>query len=250
MKRTQLKDALRNIRRQGVSYLSVILIAFLGVTAYLGMDYAAAALRRNGSAAYEAMNFRDLEAVSTLLLPGEAAERLRGLEGVRGVEEVWQTSAKVSSGTERRSVSVMSLTARINRPEVLEGALPEAPDECAAEKRLAEAMGWRVGDTVDLPDARGQTPVFLTRRAFRLTAIVNHPDRTNPEAPEPACVLVLPEAFAMGPFEGCFMKAEIEIDNPAGIHAGRVRRRGARPGGGRRIPGAGRRLPAAGRTVP
>ena len=34
MKRTQRKDALRNIGKQKVSYLSIVIIALMGVTAF------------------------------------------------------------------------------------------------------------------------------------------------------------------------------------------------------------------------
>ena len=51
MKKTQLKDALRNIWKQKVSFLSIIVIALLGVTTFLGIGYSAAALRRNASTA-------------------------------------------------------------------------------------------------------------------------------------------------------------------------------------------------------
>ena len=52
MKRTQRKDALRNIGRQKVSYLSIVVIALLGVTAYLGICYSAEAMKANGSVQY------------------------------------------------------------------------------------------------------------------------------------------------------------------------------------------------------
>ena len=48
MKPTQRKDALRNIGRQKVSYLSIVIIALMGVTAFLGICYAAAAMKLNG----------------------------------------------------------------------------------------------------------------------------------------------------------------------------------------------------------
>ena len=41
MKKTQLKDALRNITTQRVSFLSVVVIAMLAVMTYLGIAYAA-----------------------------------------------------------------------------------------------------------------------------------------------------------------------------------------------------------------
>ncbi len=93
MKRTQIKDALRNIARQKVSYLSIIVIAFLGVSSFLGLDYTFSALRQNGSSVYNRLNYRDIEMVSTLLFTEEDLDCIRAVEGVADAEGVLQTSA-------------------------------------------------------------------------------------------------------------------------------------------------------------
>ena len=49
MKKTQLTDAKRNIRRQIISYISIVVIALVAVSAYLGIAYPAVALRRGAS---------------------------------------------------------------------------------------------------------------------------------------------------------------------------------------------------------
>ena len=88
MKPTQFKDALRNIGKQIVSFLSVIVIAMLGVTTYLGIDYSDEALRQNGSIMYNAVNYRDVEILSPLLLSGEDLEDILSTEGVTDAERV------------------------------------------------------------------------------------------------------------------------------------------------------------------
>ena len=238
MKKMQFTDDVRNIRRQMISWLSIVLIAFLGVTAFLGIGYSADALLRNGSDVYNQANFRDLEVVTTLLLNEDALTEILKVEGVADAEKVWQTSAKVSSAEKRQDVYVISLTERISLPKITEGRLPADPSECAAEERLALAMDWHVGDRIDVPDAAGNTPQFLKGREFILTGIVHHPDHTNPEAPELPYVLVTPDAFDMGMLKGFFMKAEIVIEKDPGINrfhgeyeraaetvAGRIRKR-------------------------
>jgi hypothetical protein len=92
VKKTQIKDALRNIWKQKVSFLSIIVIALLGVTTFLGIGYSADALRKNASAAYNQQNFRDLEVISTRLLTPEDLDCMRAIEGVADIEPVWQTA--------------------------------------------------------------------------------------------------------------------------------------------------------------
>lgn len=215
MKRTQLKDALRNIWKQKVSYISIVVIAFLGVTSFLGISYSAAALKRNGSAFYNEANFRDIEIVATLLMTEDDMRAILGTEGVADAEAVWQTSAKVSAGQTRKNASVITLTERINLPQLVEGRLPESAGECAVEQRLAEEMGWNVGDRIELLSSAGDTAPYLLGGSYEITGIADHPDHTCLNVPDTMYVLVTQEAFDKEALDDCFMKAEIMIEKAA-----------------------------------
>ena len=217
MKPTQFKDALRNIGKQIVSFLSVIVIAMLGVTTYLGIDYSDEALRQNGSIMYNAVNYRDVEILSPLLLSGEDLEDILSTEGVTDAERVWQTSAKVSTGEMRQDVSVISLTERINLPLMVEGRLPQTAGECAVEERLFRDMGWQIGDTIQTLNAKGETAESLKESGFVITGVANHPDHVSTSIPDTLYVMVRPEAFDTDALNDCFMKAEIVVDKPAGV---------------------------------
>ena len=218
MKRTQRKDAWRNIRKQGVSFASIIVIALLGVAAFLSISYSAEAMKVNGSAAYDALHFRDLEVVSTLLLTEDDLECLRNTEGVSDVEPLWQTGANAYINGQREGAAVITVTERLNRPILVEGRLPETLTECAVEKRLAEKAGWHLGDTVEwleMTESTGQ--YFLAVDALTITGIVEHPDHVNLNVPDVLYILVYRDAFDHEAMKNCCMKALIEVDTPAGM---------------------------------
>ena len=217
MKRTQLKDALRNIWKQKVSYLSVIVIAFLGVATFLGIHYTDGALRRNGSIMYDAVNFRDIEIVSTGLFSGEDLEQILAVEGVVDAEPVWQTGAKAYTGDKRQDINVITLTERMNLPQLIEGRLPETAYECAVEQRLAESMGWRLGDVVEAQNSKGEAAQYLKNNRFGIVGIANHPDHTSVSIPDTMYVMVQRDAFDMAELDDCFMKVEIVVDKADGI---------------------------------
>ena len=217
MKKTQLKDALRNIRKQKVSYLSIIVIAFLGVTTFLGINYSDGALRQNGSIMYNAVNYRDIEIVSTALLSGMDLDALLDVEGVEDVEAVWQTGAKATAGDKRQDINVITLTRRINQPELIEGRMPEGDGECAVEARLAQDMGWQLGDRIEARNARGEVADNLKDGEFEIVGIANHPDHTSVSIPDTLYVMVPRTAFDVEKLEDCFMKAEIVVEKPEGI---------------------------------
>ena len=213
MKKTQRKDALRNIGKQKVSYLSILIIALMGVTAFLGICYAAAAMKLNGSEAYNALNFRDIEVISTHLLSEEDLDALKNTAGVVDVEPLWQTGANAYGGGARESAVVVTMTERLNRPNVREGRLPQNPSECAIEKQLAEKMGLQVGDTMEwleMTDATGQ--FFLSPDNLLITGIITSPDHINRNVPDVPYVLVTREAFDHEALDGCCMKALVAVE--------------------------------------
>ena len=218
MKRTQRKDAWRNIRKQGVSFASIIVIALLGVAAFLSISYSAEAMKVNGSAAYDALHFRDLEVVSTLLLTEDDLECLRNTEGVSDVEPLWQTGVNAYINGQREGAAVITVTERLNRPILVEGRLPETLTECAVEKRLAEKAGWHLGDTVEWLEMTESTGrFFLGVEALSITGIVEHPDHVNLNVPDVLYILVYRDAFDHEAMKNCCMKALIEVDTPAGM---------------------------------
>ena len=212
MKRTQLKDALRNIRKQKVSYLSIIVIALLGVTTFLGIGYSAAALRKNASDAYNAQNYRDIEIISTRLLTAEDLDCLRALDGVTDVEPVWQTAANAYVGQEKQVISIITATDRINKIALIEGRLPNTASECAIERKIAEKAGWKVGDTIEwaeMTDATGQ--FFLGGEAFTIVGIAEHPDHASLNVPETPYMIVTADRFDHDALNNCCMKAEVTV---------------------------------------
>ena len=217
MKRTQLKDALRNIWKQKVSYLSIIVIAFLGVATFLGINYSDGALRKNGSVMYNAVNYRDLELVSTGAFSPEDLDAILSVEGVVDAEPVWQTGAKASAEGKRQDINVISLTERVNQTDLIEGRMPESAEECAVEQRLADDMGWRLGDSVLAQNSKGEAAQFLKNDRFTIVGIANHPDHTSVSIPDTLYVMVQRDAFDMEALDGGFMKAEVVVDKPGDI---------------------------------
>ncbi|MBQ7153793.1 MAG: FtsX-like permease family protein, partial [Clostridia bacterium] len=214
MKLTQFRDCLKNIFKQKISFISIIIIAMLGTASYVGIDYTSNTLRLNGTAVYNEANFRDIESVSTLLFASSDLDDIKALKGVEDAEAVRMAKAKVEKGKEKRNIEVVSVTERINLASVIEGQLPQTAGECAVEKQLADAMGLKVGDTISITGADGGNAQFLAVKDFSISGIVKHPDHTNLVTPDLPYALVLWEAFNEETLGGCYMKTEIVIKDP------------------------------------
>ena len=148
MTKTQFTDAIRNIRKQIIPWISVVVIGMVALIAYLGLVYSGEAIKRAVSAYYQKYNFWDIEISSTLLMTEDDLTALRAVPGVERAEPVW--SADISILTEGRPVgaSLQALSTEISVPELLEGRLPAAAGECALEQQLQSILGLRIGDRV------------------------------------------------------------------------------------------------------
>ncbi|MBR2264751.1 MAG: hypothetical protein IJ917_10530, partial [Firmicutes bacterium] len=211
MKRTQFKDAARNIRKQWVSWLSVIIIATLAVSAYLGIRFSADALRSSANGFYEDASFRDVEIISTLLFNEADLEALRGSQGVQEVVGLRSLDTSIIKGSSEQSVTIVSLSETVNRPSLTSGSFPEAPDQCLVESDIADALSLSVGDTIQVPSSD-----YLAQTSFTLTGIVTHPDHiaTSEDVPGNRYVLVPMEAFSAEAFDNCYTSAEILFEKP------------------------------------
>ena len=219
MKKTQRKDTIRNIGREKVSYLSILIIAMLAVTMYLGINFGSEGLKANADRYYQQTRFRDFEIMSTLLLSEEDLDAVRAQEGIADVEGLYSTDGKAVKGGGSQSLTVVSLTERINTPAVIEGRLPENAKECAVEDELLSMLSLNVGDMLTVTDAQGSIPLYLLNGTYRITGRVYHPDHyaLNDQVPANRYVVVTKDAFDAGSLDGCYMKAEVRIDKPEGI---------------------------------
>lgn len=220
MKPTQRKDAVRNIRKQIVSYLSIIIIAMLAVLTYLGVNFGALSVGLAGSDFYNRNNYRDIHILSTYLLTPADMEAIRQVEGVADVEGVYRTEAKIYMENSAMDVFVASMTQRINTAELVEGRMPEAPGECVIESEISNAQHIEVGDTIEVANALGEDPMYLTRTEFTVTGIINHPDHACWQrfVPDKPYVIVLEDVFDREALEGCYMTAEIRVEGLEGSY--------------------------------
>ena len=171
MKKTQWIDALRNIRRNRVSFLSVLMISLLASVAYLGLIFSAEGLKDSANATYEVGRTADLEINMSALFTEEDVEAVRGTEGIAEAEGTVALPARVSSGEETLDVTLQTAPDQNSLPFLREGRLPEAADECAVEKTLAGKLGYRIGDTVQLGSSGSMADMLVRQKTLRVTGV-------------------------------------------------------------------------------
>ena len=197
MKKTQRTEAVRNIRRNLVSFLSIVIIAMLAVTAYLGIRFSADGILRSADATYEAEKFADIEIAAPMPFTAENLETVRGTEGVTDAEGILYVPSRAANGEKSRDIVIRTVSERISLPHLLSGGrLPQAEGECAVEKKLADELGYRIGDRVELTGRSPQTDMVISTKTYTVTGVFTIGDHLTDMVPFEPMVLVTRDAFS------------------------------------------------------
>ena len=170
MKGTGLKHLLRSIRKSGVSFLAVAVIAGVSIAIFQGFQSSAHAILRRADEYFVENRLESLEISCANGITQEDIDAIAGWDGVRSVEGGYTDSVLLHSGSERVLVQARSLLETMNTPVIVEGELPAEADEAAIEERLATERGIKVGDTITL-----ENDGCLLGTEFTVTGIVNLP---------------------------------------------------------------------------
>lgn len=171
MKVNRWKHLLRSIRKSGISFLAVAVIAAVSIAIFQGFQSSGDAILQRADRYFTENNLETLEIACANGITQENLDAIADWKGVQAVEGGYTDSVLLDTDSERILVQARSLLDTINLPLVLEGVLPTTSNEAAIEEILAEERGIQVGDTIHLEQdgcLRGET--------FTVTAIINQPN--------------------------------------------------------------------------
>ena len=165
-----ITDAFREIRNTFSRFLSILVLSALAVAFLSGLRATAPDMQYTADRYYDRTHMMDGYVLSPLGLTREDLDALAAAEGVEQVEGARTVDAIAAECI----VSVRSLPERLNLPEVREGRLPQAADECVTERLLLIELCLEVGDTLELTlheDNEGD----LERTSYAIVGVVECP---------------------------------------------------------------------------
>ncbi len=216
MKATQRKDAVRNIRKRIVSYLSICLVIMLGLGGLFSTSYMCEGLLDKGMEYYDDRNYEDFEFASSTGISDANLKKIAGVPGVTDVEGVMQADGKLTSGDVKINVVVMTLTDKVSVPELTGGRFPAGKGECVIGEDFAEVHGLKVGDKASLALTGLNTDDPLTQHSYTITGLMHHPNFI--ERKDTMTVCLPEEAFDSSITKGLYTRAYVRIKQPEGVN--------------------------------
>ena len=212
MTRTQLLDARRNIRKEIIAYLSIVIIGMLASLSYLGIAYSAATLKKDAVTFFNTYSLWDLEITSTMLMDEEDLKTILSIPSVAEAERVWQVDTKLRTGSRDTNVTVTSLPENLSQPKLLEGRLPETVTECAVEKELMDRCGLSVGQQITLESKLISDVDPLLEKDYVITGVFQTPEHITYMVSVTPYILVCEDSFNKEGLDGAFMKIRIRVE--------------------------------------
>lgn len=151
------RAAWREIKTHPGRYLAILAIVALGVGFYAGLFVIEDAMLDTTNTYIIEYNLYDFSVSTTLGLYEDDVKALSGLDGIKRAEGVITADAICTSKDKDTEpiLHFMSIPKHIGIPEVIEGRLPQSPDECLADANRYTSDD--IGKKITLQDADPNT---------------------------------------------------------------------------------------------
>ena len=149
MKKALYKDAIKEIKNTYKRFISILLMAFLGVGFFAGIRATSPDMVNTLHTYYEALNVYDIQVLSTLGLTQEDVDAIKQIDGVKDVVGTYETDAIIEIEQAEIIAKVMCIE-DTNQPVLLEGRMPEKSTECVVEEGFLKGTNKKIGDTIQI----------------------------------------------------------------------------------------------------
>lgn len=168
------KDSMLQIKNSWKRFLSILLMALLGVGFFAGIKATSPDMEVTLDEYFDKYNVYDIQILSTLGLSENDIEAISKVEGIEGIYPTYSTDIEVE--TKEKNVIVKAYAysqTDINKFELIEGRVPEeGQKECVVEEKLLTRTGLKIGDTIKavLPEDS-----ILKENTFTIVGTISSP---------------------------------------------------------------------------
>lgn len=148
MKKALLKDSIKQIKKTNKRFISILLMAFMGVGFFAGVRATSPDMKITLDTYLDKYNVYDINVVSTLGLTDDDVNAISKVDGVEKAIGTYSEDVFVTVDDEEVVVKAYALENDINKLELIEGKLPQNEDECVIESIMKQ--GISLGDYIEI----------------------------------------------------------------------------------------------------
>lgn len=143
------KDIVLQIKHTWKRFLSILLMALLGVGFFAGIKATSPDMKDTLDVYFDEQNIFDIEVVSTLGIVQKDIDAISQIAEIEKILPTYSTDLEFNIGQNDIIVKAYSyFTDEINQPQLQDGKLPEKENECVVESNFLKATGLQIGDKI------------------------------------------------------------------------------------------------------
>ena len=179
MKGALLKDSIKEIKNTYKRFLSILVMAFLGVGFFAGMRAASPDMVDTIDQYYKESQVYDIKILSTLGLTNDDIDALSEIDEIENTVGTYETEGKIEIDNKEIITKIMSVE-KLNKPILLQGDFPETQNECVVEDSFLTANHKSIGDTIEVEvektkNDEGEEVEYLNKNILKIVGTVKSP---------------------------------------------------------------------------
>ena len=179
MKKSLIKNSFKEISKTKRRFLSILIMAFLGVGFYSGLVACSPDMQDSLDKYVDKSNMYDIDVISTLGLTDEDINAIKEIDGVENAYGIQSKDTFINLNDKESICKVIEYNENINKPEVIYGRLPENSDECLLDEKYSYfgSSEENIGKTIKIENEdldENDNPIF-TQKELKIVGIVDSP---------------------------------------------------------------------------
>ena len=179
MKSALLKDSIKEIKNTYKRFLSILVMAFLGVGFFAGMRAASPDMVDTIDQYYKESQVYDIKILSTLGLTNDDIDALSEIDEIENTVGTYETDGKIEIDNKEIITKIMSVE-KLNKPILLQGNFPKTQNECVVEDSFLTANHKSIGDTIEVEvektkNDEGEAVEYLNKNILKIVGTVKSP---------------------------------------------------------------------------
>ena len=179
MKKALIKDSIKEIKNTYKRFLSLLLMAFLGVGFFAGIRATSPDMVNTIDTYYKQQKMYDVQVISTLGLTEDDINSIKQIDGVDIVEGTYETDGIIEVENKEIITKVLCVD-ELNQPLLVEGELPQNSNECVVEENFLTQNNKSIGDTITVEientqNDEGEDIEYLYNKELKIVGTVKSP---------------------------------------------------------------------------
>ncbi len=157
MKKALIKDSLKQIVKTNKRFISILLMAFMGVGFFAGVRATSPDMRDTLDKYLDSKNMYDISIISTLGLTVDDINAISTVsEEKNKVVGIYSEDVFIKFEDEEVVVKNITYNNEINNLEIIEGSIPQSEDECVIEYNMNIGKSVNLGDYIEIEENLGE----------------------------------------------------------------------------------------------